>query len=347
MNRLSHNLSLITIVCGLSIVSLTSCNANKNGTDDVIITVNDPGEKIFPFNDFFRLEKRVYVSAEGEYFLSDIHDIHVTEKYAFILDYSQSISKIDLESGEIVSQLHQQGRGPQDYLYPLGICGDDKYLYLLDAGSNVHIYDFDLKHQDKISLDGIPSPASFCKIKEGYVFLNSFENDSIGKFIITDGRCRLKDSYLKTPREDSPRGVASATMYFTQKFFIPDSYGKVLCHNSKDDAVYLYDGKNLVKKCQFKLDEDLLGTPGVYIKQIFSPNGNILVNYFSNGKGDYAYYDKNCNLIAQGIGGGEVPFFPICQIGNKLVTAFTTDDEVGAELPGKSIQAQIIIHCAK
>lgn len=51
-------------------------------------------------------------------------------------------------------------------------------------------------------------------------------------------------------------------MYFTQKFFIPDSYGKVLCHNSKDDAVYLYDGKNMVKKCQFKLDEDLLGIPG-------------------------------------------------------------------------------------
>jgi len=345
MHRHTIYILLLATFCGLVLATITGCG-RKNATEDVIITVNDPGEKLFPIDDYFQVEKRVYVSAEGEYLLSDIHDIYVTDDYAFILDYSQSISKIDLASGEIIAQLHQQGRGPQDYLYPLGISGDDNYLYLLDAGSNIHVYDFDLKHQDKISMD-IPSSSSFCKIKDGYMFLNPFENDSIGKFIITDGRGRLKDSYLKKQREDTPKGVVSATAYYTQKFFIPDSFGKVFCHNSKDDAVYLYDSKKMIKKCQFKLDDDLLGTPGVYIKQIFSPDGNILVNYFTNGKGDYAYYDKDCNLIAQGIGGGEVPFFPICQIGNKLVTAFTTDDELGAELPGKSIQAQIIIHRSK
>ena len=336
----------LPLVCALGLTFLTGC-ASKNTTDDVIITVNDPGEKMFPIDDYFQVDKRVYVSAEGGYFLSDIHDIYVTDEYVFILDYSQSISKIDLASGEIVSQLNQQGRGPQDYLYPLGISGDDKYLYLLDAGKNIHIYDFDLKHQDKIYLDDVPSPSSFSKTKEGFVFLNSFENDSIGKFVITDHRGRLTDSYLMLPQEDMPKGIVMAVVNYTQKYFIPDSYGNVLCHDSKDNAVYLYDGKEMKKKFQLKLDDDLLGTPGVYIKQIFSPNGNILINYFCNGMGDYAYYDKDCNLIAQGIGGGQIPFFPICQIGNKLVTAFTTDDEVGAELPGRSIQAQIIIHRTK
>ena len=342
MKRVARCLYLIVPLCGLVLSFMTGCGGKKSA-DEVVVRFRDPGEKLFPIKDFFQIDRNVNVRADGDYFMSDVSDAFFSDDFAFILDQRQAVSKVDLKTGQIVSQLHQIGRGPNDYLNAMNLTGDDEHLYLLDmGGKSVHVYDHDLNHQDKFNIDYMPGPSSFTKIKDGFMFLNSFENDSIGLFVVTDNRCRKTGTFLK--KEPAQEGEDDEMNFFViniGKYFIPDSYGNVVCHNPNTDELFLYDGKTIWKLCQIKKDDSLTGTPGVYIKQVFTFNGNTLVNYFCGKGACYALFDKNYNLIEEGLVVNEVPFFPICQEGNKFITAFISDDEAD------NVQAQIVIYKTK
>ena len=332
------------IVCVLVSALMAGCGGNKKAAQDVILTVNDPGESLFPVNDFFRTEKRLSVKADGEYFLSDINDAFFSDDFAFILDQRQAVSKVDLKTGEIVSQLRQIGRGPKDYLDAMNLTGDDDHLYLLDmSGKSVHVYDFDLNHIDKYNIDFIPRPSSFTRTKDGFMFLNSFDDDSIGMFVVTDSQCRKIATYL--PKEVTPAEEDDDDFMFMEifigKYFLPDLQGKVVCHNPKTDDLYLYDGKSLAKRCQVKMGDDFIGKPGSYIRKIFSLNGNTLVNYMCDKGSCYAYFDQNFNLIAEGSGKNDPEFFPMSQVGDRLMTVVVSKDLSASE------QAQIIIYRTK
>ena len=343
MKRSGLGLFMIIPVCGFVSTFMSGCGANNNADQDLVITLNDPGDRLFPIKDYFETDRVVNVSAEGDYFISDINGAFFTDDYAFLLDHRQAVSKVDLKTGKIVSQLYQTGRGPNDYLNALNLTGDDEHLYLLDFGKSVHVYDHDLNHQEKYNIEYMPGPSSFTKVKEGFMFLNSFENDSIGTFVVTDSRCRKTETFLKKEpvQEEDDDEMIMGFAIFIGKYFIQDSDGKVVCHNPVTDELYIYDGKTISKKCQFKMPEEVPGKSSGYIKQLFSFNGNTLVNYFCGKGACYALFDKNCNLIEEGLGVNEDPFFPICQKGNKLMTAFITDGE------DESVQAQIVIYKTK
>ena len=91
--------------------------------------------------------------------------------------------------------------------------------------------------------------------------------------------------------------------------------------------------------------------PDPFVKQLYYLNGNLMVNYSYNMDTYFSYYDKNFKLKASGkyalTDEKQTPFQPICQIGDKLITAAPTDDTPGAVLPDRSIQAVIILHSAK
>ena len=269
------------------------------------------------------------------------------------MDTNHRLSKIDLNSGEIVKQFCQVGRGPQDYLFPICITGDEEYLYLIDLmGKAIHKFDYNLKHSGKIEVEQLPAVSSMFKTKDGFIFYNSFESESIGKFVITDNNGKMVNSFLKLqeklPETDGP---TMKTLY-TQELFVSDSNGNILCFNPDANEVYIYDGSDMTKLFRIETDDTFKPAsqmPAAHVRQIFCLNGNVLINYFYN-EGDYAYYDKDYNLIADGIGATpdlDVFFSPVCQIGDRLVTVTPTDETPGAILPGKSIQALIIIHRAK
>ena len=351
MKRITRCLPLIIPVCGLVLTLMAGC-AHKNAAN-VSLTILEPGDKVFPIYDYFEVDKQVYVKAHDSYLLSDINSVYATDKFIYTLDASHRLSKIDAASGEIVKQFCQLGRGPHDYIFPIGLTGDDEHLYVLDLMSkDIHIFDFDLTHQRKFSIAQLPVASSIHKTKDGFILFNSIENDSIGKFVITDNEGLITDTFLKLqerlPQTDQPMLM---TIY-TQELFVPHSNGSIMCFNPDAGDAYLYDGKNLNKLFHVRQDDTfkaMPNNPAPFIRQLFSVNGNILVNCFYN-ESDYAYYDKDFNLIAYGIGATsdeEVPFSPICQAKDRLITAITTDDTPGAVLPGLSIQAQIIFHRAK
>lgn len=343
MRRIARCLYLIVPFCGLILTFMTGCGGKNSAANEVTVRFRDPGDKIFPIMDYFQIDRNVNVRADGDYFLSDINDVYFTDDYAFILDQRQAVSKVNLKTGQIVSQLRQIGRGPKDYLNAMNLTGDDEHLYLLDlSGKSVHVYDYDLNHQDKFNIDYIPSPSSFIRTKDGFMILNSTETDSIGMFVVTDSRCRKTGTFLK--KEPAQVEEDDEIMFFSifiGKYFMPDSHGNIVCHNPNTDELFLYDGKTIRKLCQIKKDDSLIGTPGVYVKQVFSLNGNTLINYFCGKGACYALFDKNYNLIEEGLGVNEVPFFPICQLDNKLITAFVSDGQ------DESVQAQIVVYKTK
>ena len=369
MKRIAQCLFQIIPVCGLVISVLTGCGGNKNA-DEVVITVKDPGDKQFPVSDYFQVDKNVYVSAEDGYYLGLVTDAYVTDKYAFLFDGQQRISKVDLSTGQIVSQLNRRGRGPEEYNYAMGIAGDDEHIYLLDnnGGRPIHAYDYDFNHQYKFNIDWPTSPSTFISLGNGFVFQNGLENDSIGKFVFTDNQGRITKSFLEKKKE-SPKSTQTVQVHtesgwseeefvvvHTEELFIPDSQGNIRCYNPDTYESYLYNGKRMIKQFQIKMDDGMPDQPKPSIGKVFYPDGKILINYFYNKRGAYnrygniAIFDKDYNLVVEGVGGlreGEAPFFPMLQKGNQLITVVNTDDAVGAVVPGRSIQAQIVFHSAK
>lgn len=359
MKRVVLYLAVIIPVCGLVISALTGCSDNKS-IEGVVITVKDPGDKEFPVSDYFQVDKNVYVSAEGKYYLALVTDAYVTDRYAFLYDAQQRVSKVDLNTGEIVSQLNRRGRGPEEYLMAMGIAGDDEHIYLLDRGDGyvIHVYDHDLNHLNKFSISWPTSPSTFISSGNGFMFQNGWENDSIGKFVFTDNQGHITKSFLEKKKElpESDSGEEVISVVHTEELFIPDSQGNILCFNPDTHEVYLYNGNSMIKLYRIKMDDGMPDQPAPRIGKLFSPDGSILVNYFYNKRGaynrfgDFAFFDKDYNLIVEGVGGlheGEAPFLPLLQKGNQLITVYNTDDAVGAVLPDKSIQAQIVFHSLK
>ena len=141
-----------------------------------------------------------------------------------------------------------------------------------------------------------------------------------------------------------------------EELFVKDSKGNILCYNPNTYESYLYDGKSMTKQFQIQMEDGMPDMPTPNIGKVFYPDGKILVNYFYTKRGAYnrfgnmAIFDKDYNLIVEGVGGlreGEAPFLPILQKGNQLITVLATDDAVGAVVPGRSIQAQIVFHSMK
>ena len=343
---------MIIPLTGLVLTLLTGCAEKKT---DVVITVREQSDKAFPVYDYFQADRTVYVNADDNHLLSDINSAYINGDYIYTLDSSHKISKIDLNTGNIIGQYCQIGRGPQDYMFPIGLTGDDEHLYLLDLmGKSVHKFSYDLKHQGKITLENMNTASSLLKTKDGFIFFNSFDSEEVGKFAVTDNDGQIKQSFVHQKEEQQPESDAPVmkTIY-TDQLFVPAPDGKVLCFNPDGMQAYLYDGKNMNPLLSINMDPDYQKqpqTPNPFVKQLYSMNGNVLINYSYNLDTYLSYYDKNFKLIATGsptVSDNQAPFKPICQCGDILITAIPTDDTPGAVLPDRSIQAQIIIHRAK
>ena len=323
---------------------------------NVVITVQDQTGKIFPIYDYFQVDRTVYVNADNEYLLSDINSVYMNGNYIYTLDSSHRLSKIDLNTGDIIGQYCQVGRGPQDYVFPIGLTGDDQYIYLLDLmGNSVHKFSHDLKHQGKFTFENSNATSSMYKTRDGFLFFNSFDNEGIGKITVTDNEGKIKQSFVNQKEEQQPESDSPVMKtIFTSQLFVEADEGKVLCFNPDGNEAYLYDGSDLNPLMKIVMDqnyEKIPQMPDSYVQHLYCINGNVLINYSYNLGGAFSYYDKDLKLIATGeytlTSKEQAPFQPICQVGDKLITAAPTDDTPGAVLPDRSIQAAIIIHSAK
>ena len=344
MKRFFQYLLMVISVCGMTLVIMPGCNPNSKAT----ITIQDPGDEIFPLDDYFKVEKTVNVSAEGKgALLSPITDFYITDTYAFILDSNNRIFKVDLNTGQVVKLLFAGKRLSC-------ITGDDQYLYCLNISDNKYVckYDFDLELQQEINIHLIRATSSFIKADQGFMFYNTRQTNKVGRFVVTDNECLKASSFListDVPRK-SQVGVPTTVLY-PHYLFVPYKRGKTLFFDPEYNIAYLYNGHNVQKLFGINNDEALSDSRSPYINQLFFLNGNILVKYSCNRKRCYAYLDKKFNVISQGMVYPSVDknqMSLITQYGSKrLVKIFLTDIGLGDVVPGRSIQAQIIFYRVK
>ena len=346
MKRVLSNLFFMLLPFMLCIMS--GCIGRGNTTSEAVLTFKNPGDSVFPADVYFQLEKKLNISDEGDFLLSDVTDIFLNGDFAFLLDSRQAISKVDMKTGRIVNQLCQVGRGPQDYLMATNLTGDREHLYLLDYMSKrVHVYDFDLNHEDRFSVEYIPLPSSFVRTKDGFMFLNSSQDKDVGSFVLTDSRgvkkasfLELKEDYVQT--EDD--GTALFRVIHFGKYFFAGSDDNMVCYDPNTEEMYLYDGKTLNKMFSVKPDDSLFGTRGVNIAKVLWLDGHTLVGYRCDFKSNFAWYDENLNQLAMGRARYVTPRFQIYQSGDRIILVIMAQDLLETEVEGKQVQAQFLVY---
>lgn len=355
MRRIILHLLFITLIIGTTLSVFTGCQGNK--TDDVIIMLSNPGNDKFPLDDYFQVDRIVNVSIQGDFkpLSSNIKYVHIANQYAFIWDYDNlAISKVDMSTGVIVSQI--SGRS-----YSI-MRGDEEQLYCQENfKNNIHILDLNLKEQGIINFDFIPAPSSFAKTKEGFIFLNTYNNKRKGRYIMTDDKCSKAISFLQSSKEEAPppmirgeggrnmklSGASNGKTVYPQVLFTPYSNGKIMCFDPENNKAYLCDGKKMEKLFQINTDNFNWETRAPYIIQINTVKDNKLIVYYYNWNYYLAYYNKKYDLIAHGLYGSSYWAMntPLWQTeGNQFVTVVVPDEETPPGYPEKSVQAQIVFY---
>lgn len=336
-----HQIPVIPI-CLLLLSLMISCQLKRS--TNVVITVKDPGDEVFLIDDYFKVDKTVYVNAGGSFLLSHITDTYFTNEYAYILDSGRLILKIDLNTGDIVG------------LTPTGMpincmTGDDQYVYLLstDQNNSIRKYNLDLEFVEELSIDRIHRPSSFIKTQDGFMIFNTKEDRQVGRYVLTDNECLKASSFLRSqdlpPR---PKEPGSGTTVYPHYLFRPLSRGKMLCFDPEQNQEYLFDGKRMRRVFNIKTDDGLTGSRPPVIKQVYSLDRKTLISYTYNRNRCMVYYDRKYNLIAQGVMPSTengVHIDPIImQVGNGLIRIDLTSIQPHAVVPGKSVQARIIYY---
>ena len=345
MIRIAGHLFKAASVCMIASMLMTGCNNPNNST--VTVAIQDPGDEVFPFDDYFKVVKTVNVSAECQGGpMSLISDFYITDKYAFILDSNNRILKVDLKTGDVVDHLYAARRLS-------GLTGDDQYIYSLDVTEKfVCKYNFDLYLQQDMDIDRIRGASSFIKTDKGFMFYNTHQNSNFGRFVVTDNHCKKASSFLRTVDVPRRSQLGASTILYPHYLFVPYNRVKMLFFDPEYNTAYLYNEKNVRKLFQITSSDDVQpDSRPPHIDQLLLLNGNILVKYSCNRKRCYAYLDDKYQVISQGI---EDPATAkpqrelfIQQRRKKFVKMYLTDIGPGDVVPDRSIQAQIVFYRAK
>ena len=339
-------LTLVILICGLAISVLTGCEMDDSSVEYVIPVVNRCNAP-FSFDDYFRKPKRVNVNLDDEFPVSaTISDIVFTRRYAFILDGSRKLTKIDLSKRRVVDQ--RQFKRSQVVLSYY-----DKHLYVLGLDSNCIVYEYDmnLNLTDSTSVRNM-NASSFCRIKDGFIFLNRRETGNRGKYLVTNKTLTKGVSFVKAEGR-GPYKRYDTRLIFTSEVFIHRPFGNVLCFESENNDGFRYDGEKLRKV--FHVGTDIADpdvTPLNNLRVIYASNGNILFNYYNDdGTDGMAFFDKNNNLVAQGPSYDATQEglfkYKYRQVGKKLVRIHMVQPEDRGRYPYRATEVNFDIYRLK
>ena len=335
----NKQLVLIILVLVLTASALTGCKMDFS-TVEYTIPVSGRGNGTFSFDVFFKKPKRVNVSFDDEFPISAMYsDIVFAQRYAFILDANSRLSKIDLRKRKVVDQ--RQFKRSQVVLSYY-----DKHLYVLGLDDNCIVYEYDmnLNLTDSIYVRNMKA-SSFCRMRDGFIFLNRRETGNRGKYVVTNKRLTKGVSFVKVEGRE-PYKRYDTRLILSSEVFIRRPFGKVLCFDIENNDGYQYDGEKLKRVFHVGSDINDPGlTPLNNLRVIYASDGNILFNYYNDdGIDGMALFDKNHNLVAQGPSYDTTQEglfkYKYRQVGKKLVRIHFVMPEKRGAYPYKCTQVQ-------
>lgn len=324
--------------CLVVLLLLMGCRMDYSTVEYTIPVLNRSNET-FSFDDFFRKPKRVNVDFDDEFPVSaTIWDIVFAGRYAFILDGNSRLSKIDLRKRRVVDQ--RQFKRSQVVLSYY-----DKHLYAIGVDNNCIVYEYDmnLNMTDSTSVRNM-NAASFCRFKDGFIFLNRRETGSRGKYVVTNKSLTKGVSFVKVEGRQYKR--YDTRLILSSEVFMRRPFGKVLCFDIENNDGYRYDGEKLRKVFHIGTDfNDPALNPINNLRMIYAYKGNFLFNYYhDDGTDGMAFYDKHHNLVGQGPSYDAIQDglfkYKYRQVGNKLVRIHMVTPDAPGTYPYKASQAQ-------
>lgn len=338
--------TLVILLLGLVLSALTSCDTDDSVVEYIIPVINRSNEP-FSLDLYFKKPKRVNVNLDDEFPVSAmISDVVVSHRYAFILDGNSKLSKIDLRKRKVVCQR-------QFKRYQCVLSYYDKHLYVLGLSDNCIVYEYDLNlnQTDSIMVKNM-NASSFCRIKDGYVFLNRRETGNRGKYVITNKTLTRGVSFVKVEGRGAYKRY-DTRLIFPSDVFIRGFFRNVLCFDSENNDGYRYDGEKFRRVFHIGTDvADPALTPLNNLRVIYASNGIILFNYYNDDETDgMVIFDKHHNLVAQGPSYDAVQEglfkYKYRQVGKKLVRIHMVRPEDRGRYPYKATQVQFDIYRLK
>ncbi len=326
------------VLIALLLLAQTGCRMDYSTVEYTIPVLNRSNET-FSFDDFFRKPKRVNVVFDDEYPVSaTIWDIVFSRRYAFILDGNRRLSKIDLRKRRVVDQ-RQLKRSQAVLSYY------DKHLYVLGGYDDCIVYEYDMNLNMTDSTNVMNMKASsFCRIKDGFVFLNRRETGSRGKYVVTNKSLTKGVSFVKVEGRQYKR--YDTRLILSSEVFMRRPFGKVLCFDIENNDGYRYDGEKLKKVFHIGTDfNDPALNPINNLRMIYAYKGNFLFNYYhDDGTDGMAFYDKHHKLVGQGPSYDAIQDglfkYKYRQVGNRLVRIHMVTLDAPGTYPYKASQAQ-------
>ena len=193
--------------------------------------------------------------------------------------------------------------------------------------------------------------SSFCRIKDGFIFLNRRETGNRGKYVVTNKSLTKGVSFVKVEGRSYKR--YDTRLMLSSEVFIPRPFGKVLCFDIENNDGYRYDGEKLKRVFHVGSDiNDPALSPLNNLRLIYASDGNILFNYYNDdGTDGMAFFDRHHNLVAQGPSYDATQEglfkYKYRQVGKKLVRIHMVIPEERGRYPYKATQVQFDIYRLK
>lgn len=304
---------------------LSCCNGESSSTEKRIDITCFDKTSVFPDNEQKKKAlKSVYIY--GKELLAEPKDLCFEDTLCYILDANFSVSCVNLNSGEIIRQIHTPGNGHYEYIMPQALCCHDGFIYLLDVSKrNIIKYDRQLNPVSSCTTDF--TAWNLMKINDGFLFLSLMDGQNGTEFIYTDDNGKKLASF-----------VASDILFDSvsqSENFVRNKKGEIYFKSPFENDIYRWNEELLQPELAYrinygdngisqmvKMGSEILFSDKYHTDTFFSTENNVFFSYINLDSRFYASYDVKEKRVTAGAvkpSSGNIPFYPRWQHEDLLV----------------------------
>ncbi|MCD8235498.1 MAG: 6-bladed beta-propeller [Prevotellaceae bacterium] len=308
-------LSALPLFCGCNQESFSGTKIDIAYFDKTSVFPDETQKK--------KVLKSVYI--HGQEFLAEPKDLCFEDTLCYILDVNLSVSCVNLNSGEIIRQIHTIGNGHHEYIMPQALCSYGGFVYLLDiAKRNIIKYDRMLTPISSFTTDY--TAWDFIKTDSGFLFLSLTDNQGT-EIVYSDEDGKKACSFAASDiLLDSTLG---------SKSFTRNKKGEIYLKNPFEDDIYRWNKELLKPELAYRIDysshgisqtlkkgSDILFSDKYHTDTFFASENGIFFSYINADSRFYASYNNRKDRMNAGAvspSPDNIPFYPRWQHGDLLV----------------------------
>ncbi len=297
-------------------ISLLSAGCTDTPLPSSKLVIENYENKVYDFASMASdVDTAYFYLSENALPISMITKAFATDKSLYIIDASNTIHVFDVASGELLNQIRTIGHAPNEYLGADAVTGYNDSVFVLDRNQRcITTYDANLNFIQKTKLDFVPMDV--LAINGGFLFSRFDVDEDKNRFLLTSRNGKVIKSFV------SPNSIGDR-ITTTSSF----------AYNHSDDAVYLHEpmSKHIYKfeKGDANLFYEIdLSNKDALMQDVFVTESNVICNFLYGGRLYTCIHSIDSGETTTGgldLNSGR-PFFPMCQVADKLIGIYHTNE---------------------